>query len=132
MPRYVVLRHECPPGSPRSSHWDFMLEVENGLRTWAIQMIPAAVGRQPADELPHHRLAYLDYEGPISGDRGSVTRWDSGTYRVVRESGDRLEVTLQGEQLVGLAKLAGLPGEPNWTFEFIPDNSCQEPANEAS
>lgn len=27
-----------------------------------------------------HRRLYLDYEGPISGDRGSVRRVDAGTY----------------------------------------------------
>ena len=30
------------------------------------------------DQLPNHRRLYLDYEGPISGDRGSVTRIGTG------------------------------------------------------
>ena len=34
MPRFVVLRHETPPGYPRPPHYDLMLEQEGGLWTW--------------------------------------------------------------------------------------------------
>ncbi len=33
--------------------------------------------------LAGHRRLYLDYEGPISGDRGCVTKVMTGTYRAV-------------------------------------------------
>ena len=33
-----------------------------------------------AIRLPDHRKHYLDYEGEVSGDRGTVSRIDSGTY----------------------------------------------------
>jgi hypothetical protein len=35
-----------------------------------------------AERLADHRLAYLDYEGPVTGNRGNVRRIDVGTYRV--------------------------------------------------
>ena len=40
----------------------------------------------PAEALPDHRLIYLEYEGPISGDRGTVVAWDRGEYRLKRQS----------------------------------------------
>ena len=61
MPRFVVLEHDSPCGR----HWDFMLEQENALATWALPQ-PPDTAEMPAEPLPDHRLAYLDYEGPIS------------------------------------------------------------------
>ena len=49
------------------------------LKTWACREPPQAGVEIPCEALADHRLAYLDYEGPISGGRGSVTRWDRGT-----------------------------------------------------
>jgi|YNPMSStandDraft_1061717.scaffolds.fasta_scaffold00672_2 hypothetical protein len=74
--RFVVLEHD----SPRGRHWDLMLEQEGKLRTWALAAPPDTAGPIPAEALADHRLAYLDYEGPISGGRGQVRRWDAGLY----------------------------------------------------
>jgi len=83
MPRFAILHHETPSGYERPAHWDFMLECGDLLWTWALRELPA-VGREVvAEELADHRLAYLDYEGEVSGGRGSVTRWDGGEYEVL-------------------------------------------------
>ncbi|MDR0336912.1 MAG: hypothetical protein LBI18_07465 [Planctomycetaceae bacterium] len=76
--RFVVLLHEHPNGN----HWDFMLETGMLLTTWAIppQRVPLQSFQCQAKKLPDHRLLYLDYEGEISQQRGSVQRIDSGTY----------------------------------------------------
>ena len=105
MPRYVILHHQCPPDDERASHWDLMLESDDVLHTWALQSAPANEMTIEAERLPDHRPMYLDYEGPISGDRGSVTRWDVGTYELVEETEDRLVVELRGEKLRGRATL---------------------------
>jgi len=99
MPQYVILRHECPADYGRPSHWDFMLESGPVLRTWALETLPREGECGIAEALSDHRLAYLDYEGPISRGRGSVTRWDAGTYRIVHETNDELVVELHGAQL---------------------------------
>lgn len=112
MPRYVILRHECPADYGRPSHWDFMLESGAVLRTWALEHLPRAGEQGVAEALPDHRLAYLDYEGPISRGRGAVTRWDAGTYTIVRETADELVVELHGAQLqlqITLARQRDLP-----------------------
>src|SRR5262245_41193710 len=99
MPRFVVLRHEMPPDSARGRvHWDFMLEQAGALRTWALAEEPAAGDEILAEALADHRLAYLDYEGPISGDRGGVTQWDAGEYEAERDAADQLQVRLSGRR----------------------------------
>ncbi|MCA9235471.1 MAG: hypothetical protein KDA44_08355 [Planctomycetales bacterium] len=117
MPRFVLLRHVVPTGSPRGSHWDVMLEQGDALATWAIERLPLAwadmLGETAAAsddscealELPAHRLAYLDYQGPVSGDRGEVTRCDRGEFTVLTWSPVLIEVELQGEKLTGRARL---------------------------
>lgn len=78
MPRYVILHHVLPPKSDRPSHYDLMLEREGLLLTWAVEQLPRAGLQVAATRLPDHRLAYLDYEGPIHGDRGQVRRVAAG------------------------------------------------------
>ena len=84
MPRFVILRHEGRDPEQPSVHWDLMLESGGILRTWALAALPAAGEPITAEQLPDHRLHYLDYEGPLSGNRGSVTRWDHGSFELVR------------------------------------------------
>lgn len=104
--RFVILFHQMPANSPRSSHWDFLLEHTDGtLRSWALSDEPAFGAEIPAEALPDHRREYLDYEGPISGDRGRVTRWDRGTYRTVSQFEHEWQVEIAGERLVGRVSL---------------------------
>lgn len=108
---YVILRHEPPSGddaafSGRGLHWDLMFDNGAKLRTWALSAEPweyyetaasrksAAVALIRATSLADHRREYLDYEGPVSGNRGSVSRVDRGTYRVLRELLDEFVVEL--------------------------------------
>ena len=115
MPRFAVLRHE----SPRGVHWDFLLEVGAVLRTWALPQPPTSGVEMICEALPDHRLAYLDYEGAVSGERGSVARWDRGTYRMDRQSEGELVFELSGEKLSGRGRLSRLGDESGgWRFSF--------------
>ena len=115
MPRFVVLEHD----SPRGLHWDLMLEQGGVLLTWALAQPPDAAGPIPAEALPDHRPAYLDYEGPVSGGRGSVTRWDAGTCELEHQSDDELTVVLEGKRLSGRARLRRASGPPaQWEFRL--------------
>jgi len=69
MPRFVVLQHDWP-----QLHWDLMLENGANLRTWRLSEVPHSGHPIPLVRLPPHRSIYLDYEGPVSGNRGSVKR----------------------------------------------------------
>jgi hypothetical protein len=117
MPRYVILWHACPPDYARPSHYDFMLESGDALRTWALAERPRPGAEIAAERLPDHRKAYLDYEGAVSGGRGSVARWDVGTYTLQSEDGNRLVATLDGRRLRGVVKLLRRKAESyGWTF----------------
>ena len=105
MPRYVVLYHELPHGSQRPSHFDFMLEMGDSLWTWAVAEEIQPGQMQTAERLPDHRLEYLTYEGPISNDRGQVSRWDADEYVVVQQSPEQLTVQLEGHRLRGVMEL---------------------------
>jgi hypothetical protein len=118
MPRFVVLRHEMPQSSSRAGvHWDLMLEHEDRLRTWALAAEPASESDIVAEALPDHRMEYLQYEGPISGDRGEVRRWDEGTYELRAETADELVLKLSGKRLTGTVELKRRSGsEQTWSF----------------
>jgi hypothetical protein len=99
-PRFVVLEHRWD-----GVHWDLMLESEGALRTWALSAFPTVGEDIPANALPDHRIAYLDYEGPISGNRGSVRRVDRGSYEPILWRDDRVVVRFRGDQVIGPAEL---------------------------
>ncbi len=107
MPRYVILEHDFP-----SRHWDFMLESGDVLKTWRLAAPPqpgSAVAAEPSFD---HRRAYLDYEGPVSGGRGTVTRWDAGTFSWEQEVG-AVAVRLEGQRLQGRARVES-DGAAGW------------------
>ena len=126
MPRFVVLQHEMPPGA-RSTHWDFMLEHEGVLRTWALAE-PPAIGREIAAEaLADHRLAYLEYQGPVSGNRGTVTRWDAGNYETLADAPDESTIHLSGAKFIGTAHLRRDSSAPQrWIFCFSASESAAD------
>jgi hypothetical protein len=119
MPRFVILEHTW-----NGVHWDLMLESGGRLRTWAIDAPIAFEVDLPARDLADHRMAYLDYEGPVSRNRGSVRRVDAGEYNVLTWEPDLIRVHLQGTQLVGKVALrrvgtadGGTPA-PAWLFRL--------------
>ena len=120
MPRFAIVRHE----GPRGLHFDLLLEMGEKLKTWALPQPPEPDNEMTCEALPDYRPAYLDYEGPLSDDRGSVTRWDRGTYRLQRQSDTELIVELRGAKLAGLATLRRLPERPGyWRFSFTAQSS---------
>jgi len=116
MPRFVVLTHDHP-----FLHWDFMLEAGDTLRTWRLHDSPESQRGILADALPHHRLHYLSYEGPVSRGRGEVRRWDWGEYVSVTDEPSCVEVTLSGQRLRGRATLELEKQGESWTFTFSDD-----------
>jgi hypothetical protein len=113
MPRFVILEHDHP-----SLHWDLMLQAGDVLQTWRLAHAPKQGVIIEATALGDHRLAYLDYEGPVSGGRGVVKRWDCGEFTEDAEStvsARRLEFT--GTRVGGCVLLEQLDGA-NWRFSL--------------
>lgn len=109
MPRFVFLLHETPAGYPRGTHFDLMFEQGGVLRTWAVESLPLPGETVTAEQLNDHRLAYLDYEGAISGDRGTVRRVASGSYDIVEVSPETFVVKIKADALRGFLTLARDP-----------------------
>jgi hypothetical protein len=120
MPRFVLLYHDCPPAYERPSHWDLMFEAGEVLRTWALERLPAAwkavqsqtaatfgdcapvasADSVSATMLGDHRRDYLEFEGPLSGNRGAVTRVAAGSFVSERQT-DYESIALSGSQIDG-------------------------------
>jgi hypothetical protein len=111
MQRYVILEHDHP-----QLHWDLMLEHGDALRTWRLAAPPCAGLDIAATALAEHRLAYLDYEGPVSGNRGTVKRWDHGRYAAT--VAEVLHLQLHGERVAGQAVLKQIAGA-DWVFTLL-------------
>ncbi len=91
MSRFVVLRHQPGPRSMRGSevHFDWMFEQGDGLATWATEPVRVPFPRTiqiAAQRLVDHRQSYLDYEGPVSGQRGTVQRVLAGNCNITLSS----------------------------------------------
>jgi hypothetical protein len=118
MPRFVLLRHECPPGFGKPSHWDLLLEDATALLAWSVEALPEPGQSVTALRLADHRLAYLDYEGPVSGGRGEVRRADAGEFSWQKRGEARIIVELRGVRFRGEFTLEELPDETwrlGWT-----------------
>lgn len=127
MPRFVLVRHEVPPDFPRDSHWDLMLESGSVLLTWALSRLPWDSSEMDAVErgelhalrLDDHRTDYLNYEGPVSGNRGTVTQVDAGTYEAIPAPHDRLRFRLRGRQIRGELTLERMPDDDrHWRMDW--------------
>jgi hypothetical protein len=110
MPRFVILTHDWP-----FPHWDLLLEQGETLACWRLLAEPGRGRTVPAQRLADHRRLYLDYEGPVSGDRGEVRRWDWGEFGFLAQTPGQeevLTVQLRGEKLAGpVAIRAGREGD---------------------
>lgn len=97
--RFVVLRHEDHDGV----HFDLMIETNGILATWKCPVEPELAGRRPIEcrRIADHRRAYLNYEGPISGDRGEVIRHDEGEVVLRRIEAQRWLLGFAGRLLCG-------------------------------
>ncbi|HWG45442.1 MAG TPA: DNA polymerase ligase N-terminal domain-containing protein [Gemmataceae bacterium] len=120
MLRFVLLEHDYP-----KRHWDFMLESEGVLRTWRFTAPPCGGEAILATATFDHRLLYLDYEGPISGGRGRVIRWDHGSFTWRTQAADCVEVRLEGKRLCGILRLKLVEADC-WTGEFVDASELKE------
>lgn len=109
--QFVVLRHV----RAKDVHWDLCLEVGEVLATWQILAEPERLMSSgdalAARKIGDHRRIYLDYEGPISGGRGEVVRFDRGTWEHLEAGIGRRRFRLEGQRLKGEFVLERLSAE---------------------
>ncbi|MCC6347574.1 MAG: 3'-phosphoesterase [Nitrospirales bacterium] len=116
MPAFVVHEHHA-----RRLHFDFRLEMEGVLKSWAV---PKGPSLNPADKrlaimVEDHPLSYGAFEGAIPEGQygaGAVVIWDRGSFTLSSGSisSGKLEFFLSGARLKGgftLFRLRGKEGE---------------------
>lgn len=115
MPRFTILEHDHP-----ALHWDLLLESGDTLKTWRLAQPPGPnTHRIEATEIADHRLLYLDYEGPVSGERGVVKRWDGGVFLEESDSTpDCRRFRFAGKRLHALVRLTRVLGA-KWHWEIV-------------
>ena len=99
--RVVVHKHQA-----RHLHYDFRLEIEGVLKSWAVPKgVPVEPGvKRLAVQVEDHPVAYLDFVGRIPEGEygaGTVEIWDKGNFTLDQRASERLEFTLKGEKLSG-------------------------------
>ena len=109
--RFVVQRHRA-----RRLHYDFRLEIDGVLASWAVPKGPTLDPgvRRAAIHVEDHPLEYFDFEGVIPAGQyggGDVTVWDKGTWRLDKADGPaaagqalragELHLDLYGQKLRG-------------------------------
>ncbi|MGO9659189.1 MAG: non-homologous end-joining DNA ligase [Acidimicrobiales bacterium] len=125
--RWVVQQHAA-----RRLHYDFRLEANGVLVSWAVPKGPSYDPgvKRLAVKVEDHPLDYRDFEGTIPGGNygaGAVIVWDEGTYRnLTTRHGElvpvaeavgagHVSVWLEGSKLVGGWALTRFDGA-NWAL----------------
>ena len=137
LPRFVIQRHRA-----RRLHYDFRLEIDGVLVSWAV---PKGVTLDPrarhlAVHVEDHPLDYADFEGVIPAGEyggGDVIVWDRGTWelhgaqdaRKAVEDGE-IHVELHGRKLRGRVVLVrtgeASGGKENWLVLHKRDDAAVE------
>ena len=125
--RYLIQRHAAT-----RLHYDFRIEVDGVLKSWAVTKAPSRdhTVKRLAVEVEDHPLDYGGFEGTIPAGNyggGTVQMWDEGSWEPQEPDLDaafakgQVKMVLHGERLKGkwaLIRLKGDRGKPskrnNW------------------
>lgn len=99
---FVVQKHRAT-----HLHYDFRLEMNGVLKSWAIPKIPPkSTGiKRLAIQVNDHDLAYAKFEGTIPKGHygaGTVEIWDTGTYELIEKTKNKIIFKLNGKKLKGV------------------------------
>ena len=98
---YVIQFHRAS-----HDHWDFRLEMNGVLKSWAVPKSPADLKegkKHLAIQVEDHDLSYGNFEGEIEEGygKGTVKMWDNGTYVLEDKKQEKIVFELKGKKLKG-------------------------------
>jgi bifunctional non-homologous end joining protein LigD len=107
---FVVHKHQA-----QNLHWDFRLEHEGVLASWAVPKGPPKEfgEKKLAVSVEDHPLLYKDFSGTIPEGQygaGKVEIWDHGTYEPIKWDSKVVEVILSGQKMKGRYSLVKTKG----------------------
>jgi bifunctional non-homologous end joining protein LigD len=130
--RFMVQKHDAT-----RLHWDFRIEVDGVLKSWAVTRGPSLDPNEKrlAVRTEDHPLSYADFEGTIPKGQyggGTVMLWDDGLWEPVAGKSAKdlekghLHFRLQGERMNGewlliRLKPRGKEKNENWLLRKIDD-----------
>lgn len=129
--RFALQKHTTPPSMDRPSHLDLMLQSrqqesadDRCLLTFEIPLEALYWGGLELRRLPPHRYLYLDYSGPIEGDRGTVERIDSGDLEWLSQNEEELVFRLSLANPAyaknsGIWRLSVIANSETWLAEHL-------------
>jgi bifunctional non-homologous end joining protein LigD len=123
--RFVIQKHDA-----RRLHYDFRLEMEDVLKSWALPKgLPWKRGEKHlAVEVEDHPIEYADFEGIIPEGQyggGTVMVWDRGAYYVYGEQPvkslreGKLHLVLAGEKVKGEWTLVRIRGRDDAKNQWL-------------
>jgi len=123
--QFVIQRHHAS-----HLHYDFRLELDGVLKSWAI---PKGPSLNPADKrlammVEDHPISYGKFEGEIPAGNygaGTVEIWDKGTYEAENKAGSE-EKTLRAELEKGSIKFILHGNKLNGSFALVRLKSAKE------
>ena len=121
---YVVQEHHTPRGrTGERVHWDFRLERDGVLKSWAVPRgLPTEPGtNRLAVPTEDHPLEYAGFAGEIAAGEyggGQVAIWDAGRYTCEKWADDHVTVVLDGRRLTGRYVLFRL-GDGTWNVRRL-------------
>ena len=111
--RFIVQEHHA-----RRLHWDFRLELDGVLKSWAVPKGPPVEPgiKRLAVQVEDHPLSYFGFEGTIPQGgygAGEVKVWDKGVYVLELREPRKYHVFLKGRKLKGDYRLINFK-DKNW------------------
>lgn len=114
--QFVVQQHTTPEGI----HWDLMLEMDETLWTWRLNVPPVEIKNKPipAERIHDHQKRFLTYEGPVQNNTGHVQIADRGLFQIIEQTENMLMFLSQGVILKGTFVFSKALNAPLWTLEL--------------